>query len=77
MDPAAQILLNYTTDRVSMSIQYLHTTTHQPRTFLYPVFSSLGPMDSERRELCISFAFFQKDYSPHGRVNQTVATNQK
>ena len=70
----ALISLNHTNDRQSMSNQYPQTTTHQPRTDSYPVFSSLRRMDSQRKGLRVSFAFFQRNYLPDGRVNETVAT---
>ena len=31
-------------------------------------------MDSKRKGLRVSFAFFQRNYLPDGRVNETVAT---
>ena len=31
-------------------------------------------MDSKRKRLRVSFAFFQRNYLPDGRVNETVAT---
>ena len=31
-------------------------------------------MDSQRKGLRVSFAFFQRNYLPDGRVNETVAT---
>ena len=74
MVPAALISLNHTNDRYSMSNQYPQPTTHQPRTDSYPVFSSLRRMDSQRKGLRVSFAFFQRNYLPDGRVNETFAT---
>ena len=74
MVPADLMSLNHTNDRYSMSIQYPQPTTHQPRTISYPVFSSLRRMDSQRKGLRVSFAFFQRNYLPDGRVNETVAT---
>ena len=74
MVPAALMSLNHTIDRHSMSKQYPEPTTHQPRTDSYPVFSSLRRMDSKRKGLRVSFAFFQRNYLPDGRVNETVAT---
>ena len=74
MVPAALMSLNQTNDRYSLSNQYPQATTHQPRTNSYPVFSSLRRMDSQRKELRISFAFFQRNYLPDGRVNELVAT---
>ena len=66
--------LKHTTDRDSMYNQYPQTTTHQPTTGLNPLFSSLRPMDSERKELRVGFAFFQKNYLLDRRVNETVDT---
>ena len=57
-----------------MSNQYPQRKTHQPRTDSYPVFSSLRKMDSQRKALRVSFAFFQRNYLPDGRVNETLAT---
>ena len=74
MDPAALMSLKHTNDQYSMSNQYLQPTTNQPRTDSYPVLSSLRTMDSKRKGLRVSFAFFQRNYLPDGRVNETVAT---
>ena len=74
MSPAALTSLNHNNDRYSLSNQYLQPTTHQPRTDSYPVFSSLRTMNSKRKGLRVSFAFFQRNYLPDGRVNETVAT---
>ena len=74
MVPAAFISLNHTNDTYSMSNQYPQQTTHQSRTDSYPVFSSLRTMDSKRKGLRVSFAFFQRNYLPDGRVHETVAT---
>ena len=74
MVPAALMSLNLTNDRSSMSNQYPQPTTHQPRTDSYPLFSSLRRMVSQRNGLRVSFAFFQRNYLPDGRVNETVAT---
>ena len=71
---AALMSLNHTNDRYSMSNQYHQPTTHPPRTHSYPVFSSLRRMDSQRKGLRVSFAFFQRNYLPDGRENETVAT---
>ena len=49
-------------------------TTQQPRIESNPVFSSLLTMDSKRKGLHVSFAFFQRNYLKYGRVNETVAT---
>ena len=73
MSPAALTSLNHNNDRYSVSNQYPQPTTHQPRTDSYPVFSSLRTMNSKRRGLCVSFAFFQRHYLPDGRMNETVA----
>ena len=74
MVPAALMSLKYTNDRYSMSNQYPQPTAHQPRTDSYPVFSSLRTMDSKRQGLRSSLSFFQRNYLPDGRVNETVAT---
>ena len=74
MVPAALMSLNHTNDGYSMSNQYPQTTTHQPRTDSYPVFSSLRTMDSKKKGLSVRFVFFQRIYLPDGRVNETVAT---
>ena len=74
MVPTSLMSLNCTNDRYPTSNQYSQATTHQPRTDSYPVFSSLRRMDSQRRGLRFCFAFFQRNYLPDGRVNQTVAT---
>ena len=60
MSPAALTSLNHNNDRYSISNQYPQPTTHQPRTDSYPVFSSLRTMNSKRKGLRVSFAFFQK-----------------
>ena len=57
-----------------MSNQYPEPITHKPRTDSYPVFSSLRRMDSQKKGLRVSFAFFQRNYLPDGRVNETVNT---
>ena len=74
MVTATHMLLNFTNDRCSMSNQYPQLTTHQRRTDSYPMFSSLRRMDSEKKGLRLSFAFFQRNYLPDGQVNETVAT---
>ena len=74
MVPAALMSISRTNGRYSMSNQYPQPTTHQPRKDSYPVFSSLRRMDSQRKGLCVSFAFFQQNYLPDGRENETVAT---
>ena len=65
--------LNYTNDTYSMFNQYPQVTTQQPRTESYPVFSSLRTIDSKRKELRVSFAFFRRNYLPDRRMNETVA----
>ena len=77
MVPAALMSLNHTIDRYSTSNQYPQPTTHQPRTHSYPVFSSLRRMDSQRKGLRVSFAFFQRNYLPDGRVNEIVTMVEK
>ena len=74
MVPAALGSLNRTNDRYSLSSKYAQPTTHQSRTDSYPVLSSLRTMDSKRKGLHVSFALFQRNYLPDGRVNETVAT---
>ena len=74
MVPAALMSLNHTNDRYSMSNQYPQPTTHQPRKDSYSLFSSLRRMDSQKKGLRVSFAFFQRNYLTNGRVNGTVAT---
>ena len=74
MVPAALMSFNLANDRYFMHNQYPQPTTHQPRTDSYPVFSSLRRMDSQKKGLRVSFAFFQRNYLPDGRVNETVAT---
>ena len=71
---SALMSLNHTNDRYSMSNQYPQATTHQPRTDSDPVFSSLRRMNSQKKGLRVSFAFFQRNYLPDGRVKETVAT---
>ena len=74
MVPAAFMSPKHTIDRYSMSNQYPQPSTHEHRTDSYPVFSSLRTMDSKKKGLRVSFAFFQRNYLPDGRVNETVAT---
>ena len=74
MSPAALMSLSHANDTYSMLNQKPQLTTNQPRTELSPVFSSLRTMNSKRKRLRVSFAFFQKHYLPDGRVNETVAT---
>ena len=74
MAPEAAMALNHTNDSYCMSNQYPQPTTHQPRKHSYRVFSSLRTMDSKGKGLRVTFAFFQKNYLPDGRVNETAAT---
>ena len=74
MVPAALMSPKHTNDRYSMSNQYPEPSTRQPRTDSSPVLSSLRTMDSKMKGLRVSFAFFQRNYLPDGRVNETVAT---
>ena len=64
---------SHTNDTYSMFNQYPQPTTQQPRADSKPVFSSLRTMNSERKGLRVNFAFFQRNYSPDGRMNETVA----
>ena len=64
--------LNHTNATYSMFNQYPQPTTQQLRTDSYPEFSSLRTMDSKRKGLRVSFAFFRRKYLPDGRVNETV-----
>ena len=73
MVPAALISLSHTNDTYSMINQYPQPTTQQPRADSYPVFSSLRTMNSKRKGLRVSFAFFQRNYLPDGRMNETFA----
>ena len=73
MVPANLMSLNHTNDIYSMFNQYPQITTQQPRTDSYLVFSSLRTMDSKRKELRVSFAFFQRNYLRDERMNETVA----
>ena len=74
--PPALMSLNLTNERYSMSNQYPQPTTEQPRTDSYPVFFPLRTMDIISKGLRINFAFFQRNYLPEWRVNETVATVQ-
>ena len=74
MVTAAPMPLKHTNDTYSMFNQYPQPTTQQPRTDSNPVLSSLRTMDSKRKGLRVSFAFFQRSYLQDGRVNETVAT---
>ena len=73
MVPAAFMSLNHTNDTYSMFNQYPQLTTQQPRTDSHAVFSSLRTMDIKKKGLRVSFAFFQRNYLPDGRMNGTVA----
>ena len=73
MVPAALMSLSHTNGKDSMFNQYPQPTTQQPRADSYPVFSSLRTINSKRKELRVTFAFFQRNYSPDGRMNETVA----
>ena len=70
---ATLMSLSHTNDAYSMFNQYPQPTTQQPRADFYPVFSSLRMMNSERKGLRVSFAFFRGNYLPEGRMNETVA----
>ena len=74
MASAAFVSLNHTNDTYCMSNQNPQPTTHQSRTDSYPAYSSLRTMHSKKKGLRVSFAFFQRNYLPDGRVNETVAT---
>ena len=74
MVPAAFMSLDHTNDSYSKSNQYPQPITHQLRTDSYPLFSSLRMMDSKRKGLRVSFAFFQRNYLPDRRVNETLST---
>ena len=62
--PAALLSLCHTNDTYSLFNQYPQPTTQQPRADSYPVFSSLRTMNSKRKGLRVSFAFFQRNYLP-------------
>ena len=74
MVPAALMSLNHTNGTYSRFNQYTQPTTQQPRPGSYPLFSSLRTMDSKRKGLRVSLAFFQRNYLQDGPVNETVAT---
>ena len=65
--------LSHTNDTYSMFSQYPQPKPQQPRADSYPSFSSLQTMDSKRKGLRVSFAFFQRNYLPDGPKNETVA----
>ena len=73
MGPAALMSLSHTNDTYSMFHEYPQPTTQQPRADSCPVFSSLRAMNSKRKNLRVSFAFFQTNYLPDGRMNEAVA----
>ena len=73
MVPAALMSLSHTNDTYSMLNQYPQPTTQQPRADSDPVFSALRTMNSQRKGLRLSFALFQRNYLPDGRMNETVA----
>ena len=73
MGPAALMSFSHTKETYSMLNQYPQPTTQQPRADSDPVFSSLRTMNSKRKGLRVSFAFFHRNYSPDGRLNETVA----
>ena len=74
MVPAALMSPKHKNNRYSMSNEYPKPSTRQPRTDSKPALSSLRTMESKMKGLRVSFAFFQKNYLPDGRVNETVAT---
>ena len=65
--------LYHTNDTYSMFNQYPQLTTQQPKSDSYPVISSVRTMDGKRKGLRVSFAFFQGNYLPDGRMNETIA----
>ena len=71
--PAARMSLSHTNDTYAMFNQNHQPTTQQPRSDSYPVFSSLRTINSKRKGLRVSFPFFQRNYLPDGRTNETVA----
>ena len=73
MHTATVTAFNYTIDRDSMSNQYPQTTVTHPKTDLSLPFSSLRPINSKRKGLHASFALFQRNYVPDGRLDETVA----
>ena len=77
MVPAALMSLSHTNDTYSSFNQYPQPTTQQPRADSYPLFSSSRTMNSQRKGLRVSFAFFQKNYLPDGRMNETVAKTEE
>ena len=73
MVPATLMSLSHTNDTYYMFNQYPQPTTEQPRADSYPVFSSSRMMNSKRKGLRVSFALFQRNYLPDGRMDETVA----
>ena len=72
LDPAALVSFSLANVLDSLPNQYPQRANHQPRTGFYPVFSSLRPMDSKKKRLCVSFALFQRNYIRDGKLNITV-----
>ena len=70
---AALLSLRHTNDTYSLFNQYPQPTTQQPRADSYPGCYSLWTMNSKRKGLRVSFAFFQRNYLPDGQMNETVA----
>ena len=73
MVPAAFMSLSPTNDTHSMFNQHPQPTTQQPRADSFPVFSSLRTKNNKNKGLRVSFAFFQRNYLPDGRMTGTVA----
>ena len=61
MVPAGLMSLSHTNGTYSMFNQYPQPTNQQPRTISNPVFSSLRLMDSKKKGLRVTFAFFQRN----------------
>ena len=74
MVPAALMSPKHINNRYSMSNEYPQPSTHQSRTDSFPVLSSLRTMENKMKGFRVSFASFQRNYLPDGRVNETVAT---
>ena len=77
MVPPSLLSLSHTNDIYFMSNQYPKPKIHQRRTDSCLVLSSLRMMDSKRKGLRVSIAFFQRNYLPDGPVNETIATVEK
>ena len=60
VDPAASLSLNHPPDKKFVTIHFSQSSTHQPRTYLYPVISSLRPKHSKKKRLRFSVALSQK-----------------